>query len=155
MSHDAILNYRQNPPAQCCLQFTGQRLHLGRSRRGLSASVWIISTTGISISSGRSGNRCARLGGFTLCPDYHQNTRGCCDSTSVACADQWYGHWRACGAGHHQLPRQATPPWLIAIGDVMKSNWTTFLIACMLLNWSKSLPYWFRTGNAELTNPQD
>ncbi len=155
MSHDAILNYRQNPPAQCCLQFTGQRLHLGRSRRGLSASVWIISTTGISVSSGRSGNRCARLGGFTLCPDYHQNTRGCCDSTSVACADQWYGHWRACGAGHHQLPRQVTPPWLIAIGDVMKSNWTTFLIACMLLNWSKSLPYWFRTGNAELMNPQD
>jgi hypothetical protein len=37
----------------------------------------------------------------------------------------------------------------------MKSNWTTFLIACMLLNWSKSLPYWFRTGNAELMNPQN
>jgi hypothetical protein len=37
----------------------------------------------------------------------------------------------------------------------MKSNWTTFLIACMPLNWSKFLPFWFRTRNAELTNPQD
>jgi hypothetical protein len=37
----------------------------------------------------------------------------------------------------------------------MKSNWTMFLTACMLLNWSKSLPFWFRIGNADLTNPQD
>lgn len=155
MSHDAILNYRQNPPAQCCLQFTGPRLHFDRSRRSLDPAVWLVSPTGLPISSGRSGNRCARPGGFALCPDHHQNTRGCCDPASVACANQWHDYWRDCGSSYRQFSRQVTPPWLIAIGDVMKSSWTMFLTACMPLNWSKSLPFWFRTGNTGLTNPQD
>jgi hypothetical protein len=37
----------------------------------------------------------------------------------------------------------------------MKLSWNLLLIVCMPLNWSKSLPFWFRTGNAELMNPQD
>jgi hypothetical protein len=37
----------------------------------------------------------------------------------------------------------------------MKLRWNLLLIVCMLLNWSKSLPSWFRTGNAELMSPQD
>jgi hypothetical protein len=155
MSHDAILKHRQNSPAECRIRLASEGLYLGRSCRSLDPAVLLVSPTGLPISSGRSGNRCARPGGFALCPDYHQNTRGCCDPTSVACANQWYGHWRDCGSGYHQFPRQVAPPWLIAIGDVMKSNWTMFLTACMLLNWSKSLPFWFRIGNADLTNQQD
>jgi hypothetical protein len=34
-------------------------------------------------------------------------------------------------------------------------SWNLLLIVCMPLNWSKSLPFWFRIGNAELMNPQD
>jgi hypothetical protein len=34
-------------------------------------------------------------------------------------------------------------------------SWNLLLIVCMSLNWSRSLPSWFRTGNAELMNPQD
>jgi hypothetical protein len=30
-------------------------------------------------------------------------------------------------------------------------SWNLLLIVCMPLNWSKSLPSWCRTGNAELT----
>jgi hypothetical protein len=37
----------------------------------------------------------------------------------------------------------------------MTLSCTMLLIVCMPLNWSKSLPFWFRTGNAELMNPQD
>jgi hypothetical protein len=155
MTHDAILNYRQNSPAQCRLQFTGTRLYLVRSCRSLDPAVWVVAPASLPLSSGRSRNRCARFGGFARCPDHHQNTRGCCDPTSVACANQWHDHWRDCGSSYCQFSRQVTPPWLIAIGDVMKLNSTMFLIACMLLNWSKSLPFWFRTGNAALTNPQD
>jgi len=155
MTHDAILNYRQNPPAQCRLQFTGPRLHFGRSCRSLDPAVWVVSPASLPISSGRSGNRCACLGGFALCPDHHQNTRGCCEPASDACTNQWHDDWRDCGTGHRQFSRQAAPPWLIAIGEVMKLSWNLLLIVCMPLNWSKSLPFWFRTGNAELMNPLD
>jgi hypothetical protein len=37
----------------------------------------------------------------------------------------------------------------------MKLRWNLLLIVCMPLNWSKSLPFWFRTENAELMSPQD
>jgi hypothetical protein len=37
----------------------------------------------------------------------------------------------------------------------MKSSWTMFLTACMPLNWSRFLPFWCRTGNAELMNLQE
>jgi hypothetical protein len=37
----------------------------------------------------------------------------------------------------------------------MKYSWNLLLIVCTPLNWNKSLPSWFRTGNAELMNPQD
>jgi hypothetical protein len=34
-------------------------------------------------------------------------------------------------------------------------SWNLLLIDCMPLNWSKSLPFWFRTESAELMNLQD
>ena len=130
-------------------------LHLGRSSRSLDPTVWLVTPTGLPISSGSAGNRCASLGRFTLYPDHHQNTCGCREAASVACANQRHDDWRDCGAGHRQFSRQAAPPWLIAIGEVMILSWNLLLIVCMPLNWSKSLPFWFRTGNAELMNPQD
>jgi hypothetical protein len=33
--------------------------------------------------------------------------------------------------------------------------WNMLLTVCRPLNWNKSLPFWFRIRNAELTNPQD
>jgi len=155
MSHDAILKHRQNPPAECRLQLAGTRLHIGRSGRSIDPTVWLISQTGLPISSGSPGNRCASLGRFTVYSDHHQNTCGCREATSVTCSNQRYGHWRDCGTCHRQFSRQAAPPWLIAIGEVMKLSWNLLLIVCMPLNWSKSLPFWCRTGNAELMNPQD
>jgi len=71
------------------------------------------------------------------------------------CSNQRYDDWRDCGAGYRQFSRQAAPPWLIAIGEVMKLSWNLLLIACMPLNWSRSLLFWCRTGNAELMSPQD
>jgi hypothetical protein len=155
MSHDAILKHRQNPPAECRLQLAGTRLHIGRSGRSIDPTVWLISQTGLPISSGSPGNRCASLGRFTVYSDHHQNTCGCREATSVTCSSQRYGYWRDCGTCHRQFSRQAAPPWLIAIGEVMKLSWNLLLIVCMPLNWSKSFPSWFRTGNAELMNPQD
>lgn len=155
MSHDAILKHRQNSPAERRIQLAGSGLHLGRSGRSIDPTVWLVSQTGLPISSGSSGNRCASLGRFTFYSNHHQNTCGCRKATSVTCSNQWYDDWRDCGAGYRQFSRQVTPPWLIAIGEVMKLSWNLLLIVCMPLNWSKSLPFWFRTGNAELMNPQD
>ena len=155
MSHDAILKHRQNPPAECRLQLAGTRLHIGRSGRSIDPTVWLISQTGLPISSGSPGNRCASLGRFTVYSDHHQNTCECCEATSVTCSNQRHDYWRDCGTCHRQFSRQAAPPWLIAIGEVMKLSWNLLLIVCMPLNWSKSLPFWCRTGNAELMNPQD
>ena len=155
MSHDAILKHRQNPPAECRIRLAGTRLHLGRSGRSIDPKVWLVTQTGLPISSGSAGNRCASLGHFTVYSDHHQNTRGCREPTSVTCANQRHDYWRDCGTCHRQFSRQAAPPWLIAIGEVMKLSWNLLLIVCMPLNWSKSLPFWFRTGNAELMNPQD
>ena len=151
MSHNAILQYRQNPPAECRIQFAGTGLYLGRSSRSTDPTVWIISPTGIPISSGSSGNRCASPGRFPLYPDHPKNTRGCREAASVTCAKQWHDHWRDCGACHRQFSRQVAPPWLIAIGIELNM----LLIACMPPNWSKYLPFWCRTGNAALMNPQD
>ena len=155
MSHDAILKHRQNSPAECRIQLAGTRLHIGRSGRSLDPTVWLVAQTGIPLSSGSAGNRCASLGRFTLYSDHHQNICGCREATSVTCANQRYGYWRDCGTGHRQFSRQAAPPWLIAIGEVYVVRWNLLLIVCMPLNWSKSLPFWCRTGNAELMNPQD
>ena len=155
MSHDAILKHRQNSPAECRIQLAGTRLHIGRSRRSIDPTVWLVSQTGLPISSGSSGNRCASLGRFTLYSDHHQNTCGCREATSVTCSNQQHDYWRDCGTCHRQFSRQVAPPWLIAIGEVMKLSWNLLLIVCMPLNWSKSLPFWFRTENAELMNPQD
>jgi hypothetical protein len=155
MTHDAILKHRQSPPAECRIQFSGTGFHIGRSCRSIEPTVWLVAQTGLPLSSGSAGNRCASLGRFTLYSDYHQNTCGCCEATSVTCANQRHDYWRDCGTGHRQFSRQAAPPWLIAIGEVMKLSWNLLLIVCTPLNWSKSLPFWFRTGNAELMNPQD
>ena len=155
MSHDTILKHRQNPPAECRIPLAGTGLHIGRSCRSFDPTVWLVSQTGLPISSGSSGNRCASLGRFTLYSDHHQNTCGCREATSVTCANQLHDYWRDCGTCHRQFSRQAAPPWLIAIGEVMKLSWNLLLIVCMPLNWSKSLPFWCRTGNAALMNPQD
>jgi hypothetical protein len=155
MSHDAILKHRQNPPAECRIPLAGTGLHLGRSCRSIDPTVRLVSQTSLPISSGSAGNRCASLGRFTLYSDYHQNTCGCREATSVTCANQRHDYWRDCGTCHRQFSRQAAPPWLIAIGEVMKYSWNLLLIVCMPLNWSKSLPFWCRTGNAALMNPQD
>ena len=155
MSHDTILKHRQNPPAECCIPLAGTGLHLGRSGRSLDPKVWLVSQTGLPLSSGSAANRCASLGRFTLYSDYNQNTCGCREATSVTCANQRHDYWRDCGTCHRQFSRQVAPPWLIAIGEVMKYSWNLLLIVCTPLNWNKSLPSWFRTGNAELMNPQD
>jgi len=155
MSHDKILKHRQNPPAECCIPLAGTGLHLGRSGRSLDPKVWLVAQTGLPLSSGSAANRCASLGRFTLYSDHHQNTCGCREATSVACANQRHVYWRDCGTCHRQFSRQVAPPWLIAIGEVMKYSWNLLLIVCMPLNWNKSLPSWFRTGNVELMNPQD
>lgn len=155
MSHDAILKHRQNPPAECRIQLAGRGLYIGRSCRSLDPKVWLVAQTGIPISSGSSDNRSASLGRFTLYSDYHQNTCGCREATSVTCSNQRHDYWRDCGTCHRQFSRQVAPPWLIAIGEVYVVSWNLLLIVCMPLNWSKSLPSWCRTGNAELMNPQD
>ena len=155
MSHDAILKHRQNPPAEYRIPLAGTGLHIGRSCRGIDPTVWLVAQTGLPLSSGSAANRCASLGRFTLYSDHHQNTCGCREAASVACANQRHGYWRDCGTCPRQFSRQVAPPWLIAIGEVMKYSWNLLLIVCMPLNWSKSLPFWFRTGNAELMNPQD
>jgi len=155
MSHDAILKHRQNPPAEYRIQLAGSGLSLGRCRRSLDPTVWLVAPTGLPIPSGSIGNRCTSSGRFTLYSDHHQNTRGCREATSVTCASQWYDHWRNCGACHYQFSRQAAPPWLIAIGEVMTLSWNMLLTVCMPLNWSKYLPFWFRTGNAVSMNPQN
>ena len=155
MSHDTIFKHRQNPPAECRIPLAGTGLHIGRSCRSIDPTVWLVTPTGLPLSSGSSGNRCASLGRFTLYPNHDQNTRRCCEPASVVCTNQRYDDRRDSGAGHRQFSRQAAPPWLIAIGEVMKLSWNLLLIVCMPLNWSKSLPFWFRTGNAELMNPQD
>jgi hypothetical protein len=155
MSHDALLKYRQNLPAECRIQLAGTGLHSGRSCRSFDPTVWLVSQTGLPISSGSFGNRCACLGRFPLYSDHHQNTCGCREQTSVTCANQRHDDWRDCGAGHCQFSRQTAPPWLIALGEVMKLSWNMLLTACKPPSWSKSLPFWCRTGNAELTSPQD
>ena len=155
MSHDAILKHRQNPPAECRIPLAGTGLHIGRSCRGIDPTVWLVAQTGLPISSGSSANRCASVGHFTVYPNHHQNTCGCREATSVTCANQRHVYWRDCGTCHRQFSRQVAPPWLIAIGEVMKYSWNLLLIVCTPLNWNKSLPSWFRTGNAELMKPQD
>ena len=155
MSHDPILKHRQNPPTECRIQLAGRRLPIDRSRRSIDPTIWLVSQTGIPLSPGSSGNRCASLGCFTLYSDHPQNTCGCREPASVTCSTQWHDNWRDCGTCPRQLSRQATSPWLIAIGEVMKLSWNLLLIVCMPVNWSKSLPFWFRTGNAELMNLQD
>ena len=153
MSHDTILKHRQNPPAECCIPLAGTGLHLGRSDRSLDPTVWLVAQTGLPLSSGSAANRCTSLGRFTLYSDHHQNTCGCREASSVTCANQRHVYWRDCGTGHRQFSRQVAPPWLIAIGEVMKYSWKLLLIVCTPLNWNKSLPSWYRTGNAELMNP--
>jgi hypothetical protein len=37
----------------------------------------------------------------------------------------------------------------------MTLNWNMLLTACIPLNWSKYSRFWYRTGSAELTNPQE
>jgi hypothetical protein len=37
----------------------------------------------------------------------------------------------------------------------MKLHWNILLTGCKLPNWSKPLPFWFRTVNAALMNPSD
>ena len=155
MSHDSILKYRQNSPAECCIPLAGTRLHLGRSGRSLDPTVWLVAQAGLPLSSGSAANRFTSLGRFTLYSDHHQNTCGCREAASDRCASQRHDHWRDCGTGHRQFSRQVAPPWLIAIGEVMKYSLNLLLIVCMPLNWNKSLPSWCRTGNAELMNPQD
>ena len=155
MSHNAILKHRQNPTAECRIPLAGTGLLISRSCRSFDPTVWLVAQTGLPLSSGSSANRCAGLGRFTVYSDYHQNTCGCREATSVTCANQRYDYWRDSGTCHRQFSRQAAPPWLIAIGEVMKLSWNLLLIVCMPLNWSKSLPFWCRTGNAELMSPQD
>src|SRR5512137_2447416 len=155
MSHDAVLKHRQNPPAECRISLAGTGSPIGRSSRRLDPTVWLVAPTGVPISSGSAGNRCARLGRFTRYSDHHQNTCGCCEAASVTCANQRHVYWRDCGTGHRQFSRQVAPPWLIAIGEVMKYSWNLLLIVCTPPSWSKHLPFWFLTGNAELMNPQD
>jgi len=155
MSHDTILKHRQNPPAECRIPLAGTGLHIGQSCRSIDPTVWLVSQTSLPLSSGSAGNRCASLGRFTLYSDYNQNTCGCREATSVTCANQRHDYWRDCGTCHRQFSRQAAPSWLIAFGEVMKYSWNLLLIVCMPLNWSKSLPFWCRTGNAALMNPQD
>ena len=155
MSHDAILKHRQNPPAECRIRLAGEGLYLSRSSRNIGPTVWFITPTSLPIPSGCSGNRCASLDSFTRYSDYHQNTCRCREATSVTCSNQRHDYWRDCRTGHRQFSRQAAPPWLIAIGEVMKLSWNLLLIVCMPPNWSKSLPSWFRTGNAELMSPED
>ena len=155
MSHDTILKHRQNSPPECRIPLAGTGLHLGRSGRSLDPTVWLVSQTGLPLSSGSAGNRCASLDRFTVYPNHHQNTCGCREAASVTCASQWHDYWRDSGTCHRQFSRQAAPPWLIAIGEVMKLSWNLLLIVCMPLNWNKSLPSWCRTGNAELMSPQD
>jgi hypothetical protein len=155
MSHDAILKHRQNSPAECRIRLASEGLYLSRSSRNIGPTVWFITPTSLPISSGSSGNRCTSLGRFALYSDHNQNTCGCREAASVACSNQRHDNWRNCGTCHRQLSRQAAPPWLIAIGEVMKLSWNLLLIVCMPLNWSKSLPFWCQTGNAGLKNPQD
>lgn len=155
MSHDAILKHRQNSPAECRIRLAGEGLYLSRSSRSLGPTVWFITPTSLPLSSGSAANRCTSLGRFTLYSDHHQNTCGCREATSVTCANQRHDHWRDCGAGHRQFSRQAAPPWLIAPGEVMILSWNMLLIVCKPPSWSKHLPFWFRTGNAVLRNPQD
>ncbi len=143
MSDDAILKHRQNPPAEFCIQLAGTWWHNGRS---FDPVVWPVSPTGLPISSESFGNRCACLDRFTLYYDHHQNTSGCREATSVTCANQRHDDWRDCGAGHSQFSRQAAPPWLIALDEVMKLSWNMLLTSCKPPSWSKSLPFWRRTG---------
>ena len=127
MSHDAILKHRQNSPAECRIQLTGEGLYLSRSSRNIDPTVWFITPTSLPISSRRSGNRCASLGRFTLYSDHHQNTCGCREATSVTCASQRPDHWRDCGTCRRPLCRPVAPPWLIAIGEVLKLSWNLLL----------------------------
>ena len=153
MSHDPILKYRQNSPAECSIRFAGKRVYLSRSSRNIEPKVWFITPTGLPIPSGCPGNRCASLGRFPLYPNHDQNTRRCCKATSVVCTNQRSDDRRDSGAGYRQFSRQVTPPWLIAIGEVMTLNWNILLTACKPSNWSKSLLFWCRIGNADWMNP--
>lgn len=155
MSYDKILKYRQNSPAECRIQFADTGCYFGRSCRSIDSTIWIVSPTGLPISSRSFTNRCAGLDYFTLYPDHNQNADGCREAASVICTNQWHDDWRDCGACHSQFSRQAAPPWLIAIGEVMTLSWNMLLIVCMPLNWSKCLLFWFRTGNAALMNLLD
>ena len=155
MPHDTILKHRKNSPAECRIRHAGTGIYLGGSRRGIDQKVRAITPTGLPLSTGSAGNRWAGVGYFTVYPNHDQNARGCSEPASVTCSNQWYDHWRNCGDCHRQFSRQVAPPWLIAIGEVMTLSWTMLLIVCMPLNWSKYLPFWFQTVNAELMNPQD
>lgn len=155
MSHDTILKHRQNPPTECRIQLAGTGLPIGRSCHSIEPAIWLVPQTGIPLSSGSPGNRRTRFGRITLYSDHPQNTCGYCEPASVACSNQRYDNWRDCGTGHRQFSRQAAPPWLIAIGEVIKLSWNLLLIVCMPLNWSRFLPFWFQTGNAVLMNPLD
>jgi hypothetical protein len=62
---------------------------------------------------------------------------------------------RAGYARHLEFSRQAAPPWLIAAGEAMISSWNMPLTACWPANWSRPMPFWFRTGCAVSTNPLD
>jgi hypothetical protein len=155
MSHDAILKYRQNSSAECRIRTAVQGLCLGRSRRVIVSTVWFISPPGLPIPSGSFGNQSASADCFTLYSDYYQNICRYREATSILCANQRHDDRRDCGAGRCQFSRQASPPWLIALGEVMKLHWNILLTACKPPNWSKPLPFWFRTVNAALMNPSD
>lgn len=155
MSHDAIIKPRQNPSAECRIRLAGKGLYLGGCRRSIDPKIWVVTPSGLSLPSGSAGYRWTRCGGFTLYSDYNQNASGCREAASVICSIQRYDDRRDCGAGHRQFSRQAASPWLIALGEVMKFSWNMLLTVCKAPSWSKHLPFWFRTGNAELMNPQD
>ncbi len=155
MTHDKILQYRKNYSPECRIRHAGTGLYLDEGRRGIDPKFWPVTATGIPIPSGSARNQWSGVGYFTVYPNYDQNTRGCCNPTSDVCANQWVDHWRDCGECHRQLSRQVAPPWLIAIGEVMRLNCNMLLTVCMPLNWSRSLPFWFRIGDGVLMNPLD
>ncbi len=155
MSHDTILKHRQNSPTECRIRLAGKGLYLGRCCRGTDPKIWVVTPSGLSLPSGSAGYRWAPFGGFTLNTDHNKNASGYRETASVACANQRHDDRRHCGASHRQFSRQAAPPWLIALGEVMILSWNMLLIVYKPQSWSKRLLFWFLTGNAVLMNPQD
>ena len=148
MTYGPIHSLRKGSAFERCLRFARPRLQPQRGYRGFGRAVRFVAAPSLSLPAGGAGYQASGASLRANHSDYDQGARRSSRQAAGLRAGQRTDDRGDRGTRRIALSGQGQPAWLIAVGEAIHCNWSTFLTACSQRSWSRCTPSWFRTMRA-------